>query len=492
MLRWILIIFFLFLLTACDTSTEAERPTTSLLKKTVVDQQQGAAENPAAPAFEPLTTFTLLKDTTEVHSFETTAEALSVWRRGLKDRPTLLLLSNNPHMRSVPEELQQKAAILVHNANLKNLRMATNDRSPSPLLLPGMALDIAMRSGWFREVAWALPLRDAAQDLSLEKFKSQLSSSGIANEPEIESLTLNERILSGTLRNTPIRAAALPIIKGLDGPVIVHIDLSYFQPIYKNEISTPLLDIIYQTLVTLQKMHLDTLAVTFSYGHLDSQIALDVRFLGDIISYLIENPQRLEEDIPLNWQRQRDALYLANFFKKEEIKKLHEAQEQDDPNKAWVKFSLYRSAAEHKEGTKALDYLAEAVTIDPMFALEYPELSNMAYDKQRPDEALRMLQLAADAFHEDPFIKLQIAQLANELGDKDTALEMLNKVRNLTWSDIYYPNMKQYIADLTAFVRDGKTSTNAQPLNEKQVAEEEFELVIPDADPSRQRVMHSN
>jgi hypothetical protein len=355
-----------------------------------------------------------------------------------------------------------------------------------------MAIDAALRDKWLKELAWALPLRDPSQELSLEKFTEQLLQSRIADEQEAATLGITERVIHGTLRDTAFSAAALPLLQELTGPVIVHIDLSYFQPIYKNEIATPLLDIVFNTLTTLKKMHLQTLAVTFSYCHLDSQIALDVRFLGDIIAYLIEDPARLDQPIPANFQRQREALYLGNFFQKDKIRELFEAQEQDAPDKAWIKFNLYRSAAEHKEGTKALEYLAEAVTIDPMFALEYLELSRIAYDKQRPDEALRMLKLAAEQFHTNPFIKLQIAQLANELGEKDKALEMLNKIRNLEWSEIYYPDMKQYISGLTTFVRGGKTSTSTQPLSKKQESEKEFELMIPGADPARQRVMHAN
>jgi tetratricopeptide (TPR) repeat protein len=325
-------------------------------------------------------------------------------------------------------------------------------------MLPGMAIDAALRSGWLKELAWALPLRDPAQELSLEKFSEQLLQSRIADEQETATLGITERVIHGNLRGTAFSAAALPLHQGLTGPVIVHIDLSYFQPIYKNEIATPLLDIVFNTLTTLKKMHLKTLAVTFSYGHLDSKIALDVRFLGDIITYLIEDPARLDQPIPVNWQRQRDALYLGNFFKKEEIRKLYEAQEKDSPNGAWVKFNLYRSAAEHKEGTKALDYLAEAVTLEPLYALEYQELSNMAYEKGRSDEAFRMLSLASDVFHKDPFLKFQMAQLARENGEKERSLELLNKIRNLDWSDYYYPNMKQNITDFTEFVQSTEPS----------------------------------
>ena len=403
----------------------------------------------------------------------------------------MLLISNNPHLKPVPEELRKAATILIHNANQKSLKLATTDRNPAPLLLPGMALDAAMRCGWFREIAWALPLRDPAQELSLEKFKEQLTSSGVANEYEVKSINLADRVFHGTLRDTPFRAAALPLIKELNGPVIVHIDLSYFQPLYKSEIATPLLDIVFQTLLTLQKMHLETLAVTFSYGHLDSQIALDVRFLGDIFPYLIEDPARLNQPVPLNWQRQRDTLYLANFFQKDKVRELYEAQDKDDPDQAWIKFNLYRSAAEHKEGTKALDYLALAVALDPTYALEYQELSALAYEKQRPDEALRMLQLSSESFPQDPFLKLQMAQLANELGKKEVALEMLNKIRNLEWSEFYYPQMPEYLSGLTAFVQSGEVP-QMSPGAGGGTTEKPSESAPLKIDQSRQRVMHAN
>jgi len=453
MLRWTLLISLLLLQTACDSPAEKERSQASLKKTT---EQVQAVSDEGSPVFEPLIATNLLNEPTPVYRFETTAEALSVWRRA-KERPTLLLLSNNPHLTPVPEEFRKKASILINNAKAEYLALASTDRNPAPLIFPGMAVDAAMRNGWFNNLAWALPVRDPSMEVSLEKFTEQLSQSGIANEEEQSSIELTERTFHGYLRNTPFRAAALPILQGLQQPVIVHIDLSYFQPLYKNEIATPLLDIVFNTLATLKKMHLQTLAVTFSYGHLDSKIALDVRFLGDIIAYLIEDPARLDRPIPVNWQRQRDSLYLSNFFKKEEVRELFLAQEKESPNEPWIKFNLYRSAAEHKEGTKALDYLAKAVALDPLYALEYSELSNMAYEKQRPDKALRMLKLASEAFPQDPFIKLQIAKLANEVGEQEYALEMLNKIRNLEWSDYYYPKMPQHIADFTEFVQSGAT-----------------------------------
>ncbi len=481
--RWIFLISLLFLQTACDAPNDIERPGAPLLNNAA---EQTINKTTSAPVFEPLEPTNLLNEPTPVHVFESTAEALTIWRQGAQEKPTLLLLSNNPHLTPVPKELRRAAVILVNNAKPEDIQLASTDRNPSTLILPGMATDIALRSDWFREIAWALPLRDPTVVLDLQKFKDQLINAGIASEVELETFTLNEQILNGSLRGVPMRAAALPLIKDLDGPVIVHIDLSYFQPIYKNEIATPLLDIIFQTIQTLKKMRLETLAVTFAYGHRDSQIALDVRFLGEIISYLIEDPLRLDKDIPLNWQRQRDALYLANFFQKDKIRELHEAQEKDEPESAYIKFNLYRSAAEHKEGAKALDYLAQAVKLDPMYALEYLDLSNMAYEKKRPDQALRMLKLAAEVFQEDPFLKIQMAQLASELGQKEMSLKLVEALRDLEWSTIYYPQMQQYLLELTAFIQGDPTSS--------QIGQEPGGDLAPDSmgqGPDRQRIIHA-
>ncbi len=489
MLRWILLFSLLMMQTACDSPANKDRPAEPLLnstKQSKVKQTQ-FKEQTTVQGFEPLVETDLLNEPTPVYRFETTAEALSIWRRA-PERPTLLLLSNNPHLTPVPEEFRQKTTILIGNANAKTLALATTDRNPAPLILPGMAVDAALRNGWFKELAWALPLRDPSLEVNLEKFTEQLSQTQLANDNEISSIAETDRTFHGTLRNTAFRAAALPLLQGLQQPVIVHIDLSYFQPLYKNEIATPLLDVVFNTLTTLKKMHLQTLAVTFSYGHLDSQISLDVRFLGDLVADLIEDPARLDQAIPSNWQRQRDALYLANFFQKDKIRELYEAQEKDAPEAAWVKFNLYRSAAEHKEGAKALEYLEQAVNLDSIYALEYSELSNLAYEKQRPDEALRMLGLAAEVFHEDPFLKLQMAQLANQLGEKEQALELLNKIRNLQWSDIYYPQIPQYLADFTASVQSGHNESEPH----KDVKENsDFEKIAPDFDPAKQRIMHT-
>ena len=487
MQRWFFLLLLLFFQTACDSTVVKDRPTSSLLHSS--GQIQNLAPE-AEPSFEPLVATDLLNKPTPVYRFETTAEALSVWRRATV-RPTLLLLSNNPHLTPVPEELRERTANLINNANVENLAEAASDRTPAPLILPGMAIDAALRNGWFKELAWAFPLRDPEQDLDLASFTEQFATIDLADADEVASMTLSGQTFHGVLRGTPFTAAALSQLHDLAQPVIVHIDLSYFQPLYKNEISTPMLDIVTNTLAILKQMHLQTLAVTFSYGHRDSQIALDVRFLGDVLAWLIEDPAHHDQPVPLNWQRQRDALYLANFLQKDKIQELYQAQAQDDPNSAWVKFNLYQSAINLKQPDVGLRHLAEAVVLDPIFAFEYFNLADLAYQQNRPAEALRLLSLASQALPNDPFIKLQMAQLAYETGDRTTALQLLNQLRKLSWSPYYYAQVPQYLQELTTFVTSGEMPAEAPAPEPSQQISAQNAPGLPTAT-TRQKILHSS
>lgn len=393
--------------------------------------------------------------------FESSSDALVVWRRFAAQKPALLLLSNNPLLQPPPEELRESIDALANNAPLAEIFAAGDNHSSNPLFLPGMVLDIALRNEWFSQLVWVLPLRDPGQELNLEQFRAQLTGTGLANEEEAAGLTLDENVFRGHLRRLPFTAAALPLLQDLPQPVIIHFDLGYFQPLYKNEIATPMLAIVHDTLATLRRMHLDTLAVTFSYSHHADQLSLDVRFLGDLLNELIGKPEILDTGVPPVWAHQADALYLNNFFQKEKIRELYQAQELAAPKAAWVKFNLFRSAAGHKEDTQALDYLSQAVALDRTYALEYLNLSDQAYENQRPEEALRMLALAAAAFPNDPFIKLQMAQLAHELGDTTKAVKLVAQLQSLPWSEVYYPRIAEDLSGFAAFLR-GELGTSPQ------------------------------
>ncbi len=377
---------------------------------------------------------------------EVASEALAVWRQYSEQQPTLLLLSNDPMLIPTPETLRSEAASLISVETAAVIAERSTLRRSDPLMLPVMTVDAALRNGWFGQLLWALPMRDAELELSQEKFRQQLKDSRIASETERESVAVVNNQVTGTLRETPFVAASLPNLSEITGPVIVHFDQSYFQKMYKNEIATPIFPLVFETLKELRDCKIQVLAVTFAEGNLEGRIALDVRFVGEVVQAFVENPELFEQPIPKSWKLQGDILYLDNFFQKEKKLELALEMEKLTPESAWVKFSLYRAAAENGMGTAALGSLAEAVAIDKVYALEYLALSDMAYEKKRPDEALRMLKLAQDAFPDNHQIKLQMAQLLASMGEAEAAFDLVQPLQKLPWSKIYYPEMSEALA----------------------------------------------
>ncbi|TLM65619.1 MAG: hypothetical protein FDZ69_09280 [Deltaproteobacteria bacterium] len=393
---------------------------------------------------------TFLADGMTLARGETLADALPVWRRFAAQKPALLLLSNDPALLPAPEPLRGAIAETLRTAPDAAVRAAGDPLRPAPLFLPGMSVDLALRQGWLRELVWVFPQSDGGQELKLEVLREQLTGNRLADSAEAATLQLTGKTVGGRLRGVPFRAAPLAHLPQPDGPVIVHIDLSYVHKSHKNEIATPVIPLVGGILQQLKAKHLPVLAVTFSYNHGDGSIPLGVRFLGDFVAALVEKPERLDQPLPRRWQAQKDMLYLENFFQKDDIRKLVEEQTKDSPDAAWVQFNRYHVAALFKEGDQALAHLASAVALDRMYAVEYLTLAERAGAAGRPAQELRMMELAGAAFPENVLIKLRIAELRAAAGDNSAARTLAAELLQLPWSATYYPDMREYLHDFLA------------------------------------------
>jgi tetratricopeptide (TPR) repeat protein len=416
-------------------------------------EENAPSERQATAAAAP--TRILLKDALTLQRFELTPEALSVWRQGAGPKPTLLLLSNDPLLQPVPETLLQQVAALVKTASGEELAARGSLRRADPLLAPQMTLDAALRTGLFAKVIWAVPRQDDAPQIDARQLGAQLVEAALATDDEAATLKQQRELVVGRLRGTPLAVGTLSQLIGIAEPVVVHIDQSYFQKLYKNEIKTPLLPIIYDTLKELRSKNIPVLAVTFSYGNLEGRVDLQVRFVGEILARLIENPAELDQPVPANWQRQMNVFHLGSLLQKDKAREVALAMEKEEPDKAWVQYTLYKSAQENRIGDEALEHLTKAVHLDRIYALEYEVLAGMAYDRGRPEAALQVLQHAGTAFPEDPFLQLKIAQLASEIGDNKNARFLVDGLHPLPWSPVFYPEMPDYLKGFAAHL-EGK------------------------------------
>lgn len=395
-----------------------------------------------------LKTFTLLVDAGNVTLAETATAALPAWRVYAQHKPVLVLFSNDPFLYPVPAPLHAQTMELVRNGDLKQIKVRAVDITPDPLLLHRMAVDAALKAGFFSKLVWVLPNEGDKPLLPLEAFKQKMVDSGIATSEEAKSFALQGGTYSGVLRGIPISACGINAIPQQKAPAWVHFDLSFFKPLYRNEVSTPLYPLIFGVMKQIRTAHIPCVSASVSYSNLGGAIALKVRFIGQDLAHLIKNPDALDGGLPELQIRRAQNLYLEQFMKKDDILKNCQTMNKLAPDNASVKFDLYNAYREIKKGNMALESLRQAVVIDQMYAYEYIFLAETALNKGRPDAALEMLGLARKSFPGNPTIPLLEAKTQILLGHREPALSLVKELRTMPWSKVYDQEMTQRLEQL--------------------------------------------
>lgn len=409
------------------------------------------APRPAAPPTLPLVIYpakNFLVESVTPLLVETTAEALPLWRHYAPGRPTLVLLAAKPALRPYPEELKSAISELVKTAEQPELRRKTISTVANPLLLPDMALSAALDAGFFAQVIWSIPLQPETT-LSLEQFRAELIAQKVLSVAEAAAFREEGGSFVGTIRNIPFLATTKEI-PAQSGPVLLHIDLTYLQPGYQGEIRTPLHLHLRETLKKLRTSRLQVIASTIALSNLSGELPLSTRFLGGMIRDIFVRPQQLDQAPTALEVLRADAMYRVNFFRKEEIVEKYLLMEKAAPLDPSVKYDLYQSLRQVNRTDESLQKLQQAVVLDSIYCLEYLDLAELAMEKKRPEGALQMCTLAAKIFPENPFIPFFQARIYLELGQREKVKELLSPLQAMTWSKVYFPEMKDEIAGLLA------------------------------------------
>lgn len=396
-----------------------------------------AAPKPVVPA----ATYEFLHAAGNPLVVEHPAAALPHWRNFRDQRPTLVLISNDPFLEPVPSELAIEVRQLLTSGSAEQIARKSSPQAADALLLPSMSVRAALAAGWFGKVVWLLPNRAEQEQLSAETFRRQLLDFGAADETEAASFTLVEGQLQGTFENVPWLVTPTHLFTGTPEPVVIHFDLGLIKNFYRNEVKTPLYPALAELLEPLRQARLTALAVTVSLSQLTGEVPLDTRFIGLDLATFVAEPQRFTAPLSEQWLRRSDALYLQNFFQKEKILALYLEMAAADPENASVDFGLYQISRQMENDEQALAYLDAAVALDPVYAIEYLELAQDALHQQRFEATLELLAKAVAALPDNPFIAQQRARLLMAQGQKAEALPLLQNLRRLSWSAVYYPDL---------------------------------------------------
>lgn len=386
---------------------------------------------------------------------ETTNEALPIWRKFAKNRPLLVIVSQGPALLPVPDELRDEASKLLRDGDDPALKTRTGMSDPDPVLLPPMSVSAALDADWLSGVVWIFPSSAAPDQIDPEVFRQQLVAAGFASNEEAQALDFAGGVFRGRVRGKTFIATPLAALPALEQTVLIHFDIDYFKPLYKGEIKTPLHPLLFDLLSGLKERGWKVAAATVSHSNLGADLPLQTRFLGHELADVLQEPSLLARDLPQTWQARANALYLENFMQKDKQKEIYEKLVKEEPADASLRFALYHVYRQYTaKGVEALIALDQAARIDPIYALEYLSLADLAQQKGKPEKAVEMVNLARAARPDDPFVLLKATRAMLNAGANEQAKTLLPELTSLQWSTLYYPELAQETEGLISLLKN--------------------------------------
>lgn len=445
-MRILCLLFIPLLLLACQKQEEP------------LPVQPSPVASAPSPSAEPSAVAAKIPAPWPTQQVELAPAALPLWRSTADEGPTLVLFGFDPLLKPLPEDLRERAVELVRNGDAEALHKHGSYFRVEPVILPNQTLSAAIDGGLFSKICWVFPSKAEPGKLDLELFRKQMLDGGFFTPAEAAQLKLDGGIFSGTLRGLPFQAAHYGLLPALVGPLVVHVDLSFFQGLYESEVKTPLYDLIHQTANALLQSGWQPRVTTLSYSTLEGEIALETRFVMSNLAAVLNDPALLRNDLPQAWKLRAEALYAADMFS--ESKKLEIYRQAADlaPSDASAQYDLFQHHFLGQRLDQALEVLDRTVALDPGYAAAYLALADLARKEQQLPIALDLLTKAKPFFPHNPFVDLQRAELLLMRGDRNEGLALLEALRVAPWSRHYHADLPKEIAALHDQVRTGDSA----------------------------------
>jgi len=390
--------------------------------------------------------------------YEQASGALTGWRNSSEPHPTLVLFSNDPFLKQIPQPAQQPLKDALGNLDDASWLAVSNPLQPDPLLLPEMTVTAALLNRMFAEVVWVVASEPGIDTLSAEFMGKQLQDYG-AFGPYNQVLEKRDGAFYGHLFETPVRIVSADKLPDLAGPVVVHIDLSHFSTLYKDEVRTPLLKALRMFANDVRKQQWTTQMLTLSASNLDGRMPLASRNIALLLARLASEPALLDQELPEDWDILGKALYQETFFQMESALDLYRDLAQKDPGNAYAHYGAYQALKQMKRPEEALAELAESCRLDPVYAVEYQQLARQALQAEQYLLCVDMLQLAKHWLPNNVFIDLQLTETYVHFKKTKPALDAIAQLRQRTWSLAFYSGI---IVKLQQW-QDQLTNDNSPP-----------------------------
>lgn len=460
MLRLTWLTFFLAILALVNFGCEFDKEVSGTTPAAVTNAEKPAAATPAtdAPPGEkpgslpaaptaagrPASQHAILapfREPLEPNSFELASGALTVWRTYASAKPKLLLFASHPLLNPIPKELQSDIARLIASASDQQLIRRGGASASDTLLVSPQTVSAAISAGLISELVVALPRKEKPNRETLERFRALATSSGFLTEREGATLHLAGATITGTVRGLPLRIVHPEALPKLDGPLIVHIDLSYFRELYNNEVKTPIYDLIHDFATSIREIGYRPVAITLSFSNQEVGLALPSRFVIRDVADLLRNPEYLKGGAPASWTRRAAAMYASVMLDQAKAVELAELAAKETPDDAAALFDLALVRFQQARADEGFALLDRAVALDRGYALAYIELADRGQEMGQWRKSFELLQKAVTVFPDNDELRVRLAGDLIQRGRSPEARPILEQLLKQTWSPHYHPGM---------------------------------------------------
>lgn len=428
-------LFFLLLyLPACETRRDTSQEPANIAVQ--LSPPTMTTKSPFREAMEPIL-------------YELPSGALATWRDFAPLKPALILFSSHPLLLPLYEEDRRDIRNLILNAPHQEIVRRSRLWSADPLFLPPQTISAAIDAGLFSELIFVFPTDKNGEEVSLAAFRNQAMAAGFLTKSEAQALTLNEGIISGSVRKTPLRVAHPLRLPKLLKPTIIHLDLSYFEKLYINEIKTPVYDLIHATILDIKDAAPPTLAVTLSYSNQEATYGLESRFMINDLAAILRNPQYLDTTAPASWSLRASSFYFATMFSESKADELTLQAAKANPDDPAALFNLAVLHLKQKRSAEGFAALDKAVALDRGYALAYLDLAMNGRAMGEKEKSIELLRKATEAWPENSISRVDLAYLLLENDHRKEAAALLQELKKLPWSVNLHPQIPGFLNALS-------------------------------------------
>jgi len=433
--------------TATTTEAAPSEPTTT---------EAAVPAKPAAAEARLPGTYALFEEPVESARYEVPSSALATWRGFASRKPALLLFSKHPFLDPLADNLREDVRALLSNGTAEDINRRGRLRAADPVFFPPNTVSAAIEGRLISELVYVYPTSRPVAEFSLPDFQRRALGAGFLTEAEALALTLQDGVISGTVRGIPFRCVHPEALPKIDAPVLVHIDLGYFESLYANDIKTPVYGLIYDLSKALRAAAYPVLAVSLSYSNQETGFSLDSRFIISDLAELLRHPEWLTQEVPASWTLRSQALFASTMFAESTSLELTAEAAQINPDDPAALYHQALVLFRQEQPDEAFVLLDQAVALDAGYALAYIDLAETGLESGQWEKALELLGKAAQHFPDDPFIRMRQADILIRHDRGQEALPLLRDLRQLPWSPVHYYGIPGYLKEMQA-AAEGQT-----------------------------------